>query len=465
MSARSVKALGCVMLIIGWTHAGRCFSLLGPFDTWQTTDMTYQVGPGIDIGGPQNLGEEFRFSAPTVFYAFESSFLDYFGSNGVADVQKAIKTLNDIPAYSRLSQQLTEYPLQSQRINYQAQALFLLDLKSYALHALLEQMGLAEPERYTWTLRARFIPPGAMCPRVNYAVVHRNFDPVTFEPTAYVNGTLYSYQIVETCLAPYEADAIEFQVDPLAFTYTSVAGLNTLIGGFFTGLTRDDIGGLRYMYRKSNYNTEPVPNDATVGGGSTIVIGNTDSPWTPVFGTNNLPTNVVPPTATSSNIALRAGVDKVTFVRADFDSVLGSFFVPFTNSYTSSTLVNGRSRSERVFRGVVHPDIVFAAADLGVFNPPATPVTFARTFPPAYQRSATTALNGPGTLPLGVAAPTFLTFSKIGTVRVNQGPFFIDEASAFVDFTWASFDGSTNTPVLYPSGRSIMDLEAEILRP
>jgi hypothetical protein len=278
-----------------------------------------------------------------------------------------------------------------------------------------------------------------------------------------VNGTLYSYQIVETCAAPYEADAVEFQVDPLAFSYTSVAGLNMFIGGFFTGLTRDDMGGLRYLYRKSNYNTEALPSDATVGGALALVTGG--SPWTPVFSTNNLPTNVVPPTATSSNINLRAGVDKVTFVRADFDSVLGAFFVPFTNSYNSATLVNGRQRTERVFRGIVHPDIVFAARDLGVFNPFPTAVTFARTFPPAYQNTGPGGLNGPGTLPLGVATPTTLIFNKVGTVRVNQGPFFIDEASALVDFTWASFDGSTNAPILYPSGISIMDLEAQILRP
>ena len=77
--------------------------------------------------------------------------------------------------------------------------------------------------------------------------------------------------------------------------------------------------------------------------------------------------------------------------------------------------------------------------------------------------NGTPGLNGPGTLPLPL--PTQLIFSKIGTVRINQGSFFIDEASAILDFTWASFDGSTNTPVIYPSGKSIMDLEAEILRP
>src|ERR1041385_916202 len=221
-AARGVKTIGLVLLLAGWTHTVRGFTPIGPLDTWQTPNLGYDP-----ISGPQNLGEEYRFSTPTLFYAFESSFLDYFGSNGVADVQKAIKMLNDLPAFSRLSQGLAEYPVQSQRINYQAEALLLYDLKSVALHMLVEQLGLAEAERYSWTLRARFpFPPGAPCPFYRYSVIQRNFDPVTLNPSAYVNGTLYSYFIVEFCPAADAAIAVPYQVDPLAFSYTSVAGLN-----------------------------------------------------------------------------------------------------------------------------------------------------------------------------------------------------------------------------------------------
>ena len=117
-------------------------------------------------------------------------------------------------------------------------------------------------------------------------------------------------------------------------------------------------------------------------------------------------------------------------------------------------------------RVVVHPDIVISAQDLGLGNPSAfARPAFARTFPLAYQNTGPAGLNGPGTLPLGTANATFLTFNKVGNVHRNRGAFFIDEASADQDFTWASFDGSTNAPVLYPSGTSIMDLEAQILQP
>ena len=33
----------------------------------------------------------------------------------------------------------------------------------------------------------------------NYVTVVRNFDPVTWEPTHFVNGTFYTYDIVDLC--------------------------------------------------------------------------------------------------------------------------------------------------------------------------------------------------------------------------------------------------------------------------
>src|SRR5262249_15032810 len=109
-------------------------------------------------------------------------------------------------------------------------------------------------------------------------------------------------------------------------------------------------------------------------------------------------------------------------------------------------------------RAVVQPDIVFAAEDLGVVMPVPFAVASVRNTP-AYLNTGPPGLNGPGTLP----GPVTLTFNKLGTVRVNMGPAFIDEAGASLDFTWGSFDGTTNAPIIYPSGTSIMNLEAQIL--
>ena len=45
---------------------------------------------------------------------------------------------------------------------------------------------------------------------------------------------------------------------------------------------------------------------------------------------------------------------------------------------------------------------------------------------------------------------------------MNTGPFFTDEQSAILYFTWASFDGSTNDPVVFGSS-SLTELSQEIM--
>src|SRR4051794_7001088 len=78
-------------------------------------------------------------------------FLDYFGSNGVAAVEGAIKILNDLPRASDIT--LTNFPTDAARFNYTASAANLFDLKSATLPLLLEQMGLAPPTRNIFDLR------------------------------------------------------------------------------------------------------------------------------------------------------------------------------------------------------------------------------------------------------------------------------------------------------------------------
>ena len=45
----------------------------------------------------------------------------------------------------------------------------------------------------------------------------------------------------------------------------------------------------------------------------------------------------------------------------------------------------------------------------------------------------------------------------------GQYPVFVDQAGGILNFTWASYDGTTNAPVIYPIGTSIADLENEAL--
>src|SRR3982751_575892 len=71
------------------------FALLGPRDTWQTSNLGYDPQGDLgDLGGPKNLGEEWRWTTPTITYAFDQSFIDFFGTNGVNAVEQAIFLFN-----------------------------------------------------------------------------------------------------------------------------------------------------------------------------------------------------------------------------------------------------------------------------------------------------------------------------------------------------------------------------------
>ena len=534
------------------------FSMLGPGETWQTALIGYQkwtyvtlpadnwIIQGDDFAWhPQNLGEEYRWNNPVLYYSFDQSFLDYFGSSGVAAVDAAVAVFNNLTNVSAYSADLHEVPLEESRVNYTASALHLYDLKSTVMELLIERLGLIDPERWTWCVRSQVLPPGLSCPRYDFAIIQRNFDPITWQPSRYVNGNLFTYEIQQFCPpAPQFGDAIEFLVDPEGTTYSALATAKlmlpdaTFYGWFHTGLTRDDIGGLRYLYATNNMNIEGAGSntvtfvtatnnlqllitsnltllaaqsltndDATLLGlypglvivpGSTVasysnvvttnlsiyftnntydpvgtpphlvsalfyttnvmlvytrafanVVTNsfstvgfatiidttfTFSPYAPVgsppqvgtttrtlltnivlgdfyilAGTNcgvqilsnvlttaigvtntvivaNVPTNAgsgtflasrtyinwftnhqmayYPIDCVPNTIALRQGIEKVTFVRRDFDSRLGQFISPITNNYTLTAVTNSHLFPQRVQRVVTGPDILFTAADL-----------------------------------------------------------------------------------------------------
>ncbi len=651
---RFLKKFAWAGLLVAMIQGASAFSLLGPLDSWQTLDLSYPIPPDVSdglgifdtpLGGPQNLGEEYRWNIPVLYYAVDQNFLDYFGSNGVVAIDKAMAILNSLNKVSSYSSNLTEVPLESTRVNFRASALSLLDMKSMVLHLMVEGMGLADPVRYDWTLRARVLRPGLSCPNYNYLVIMRNFDPTSWEPTAYVNGTLYTYSIIEFCPALDRADAAEHRVDPLQPFYTAVASPGIFDGSFFTGLTRDDIGGLRYLYRTNNVNLEEsgpgtqtfvtnttpqlittsnlnllaslaLTNDlATLQGlfpglqitlisnvFTTVPVTNivatfTNSPWAPagsfaevVFTTNvtltfqqlfqytfgnlftvqfttngptliplttlslssnrafvttqsisatippfappgtntfavtnittrtfltnqiggefiilppgvcdiailsTLATNVVattnvvftstntfgatnvngqffsqtvvqfftnhtfaylPVICDTTNVSFNQGIEKITFVRRDFDSLLGRFFHPITNEYVLNSITNSMIVPHRIRRVVTTPDILFTARDIvggDVANISRRDINF-------VTNNILPFLNGPGL----IEPVKTIIFQKVGPVFLNRGPFFLDEPGGQLVFLWGSFDGTTNAPVVYPSGRSIMDYENEIL--
>jgi hypothetical protein len=285
---RNIKSLsGFSLFLVIAVSAVFAYTPIGPIgnggDSWEVP--TIGCGLTSDIGAPKNLGEEYRLDVPNLVYASDQTFISYFGLAGLTNIDLAAGLLNQITNVDSYSPSLSEIPQQSQQINYSAQSLGLTDLKSMALGGLVEHIGLASPDRYAWTLHDRYLPPGITCPvGVEYLVVQRNFDVLNtplnqIQYSPYVNGTLYSYQIVENCTGPNpQAVSYPYLDDPLASTFTPVAsfigwgvyihgvlravpGLNN--GGFYTGLSQDDVAGLRHLYSTNNIVYE---NPASSGG-------------------------------------------------------------------------------------------------------------------------------------------------------------------------------------------------------
>lgn len=304
---------GWALILFAGASSAWGFALGGPLkpkggDAWQVPAIGYDLGG--DVSSPRNIGEEYRRNTPILYYAYAASFSSYFGSNGEAAVDQAITIMNTISNVDSYSSGLYEEPLNSQIKDYTAETLGLTDLKSFTLPILLEQIGLAEPERYVWTLHDRYLPSGGKCPIDElYTVVQRNFDPVTSSPqqlqySPYINGTLYSYYIAEACTGPNPlAVTIPFSPDPYASTYTAVAGLGvglgseTIVtngpwiaiglGGVYQGLTRDDVAGMRYLYSRTNVLYESAASGATMYSITT----NTSVSLFPALNTSNVLTS------------------------------------------------------------------------------------------------------------------------------------------------------------------------------
>jgi hypothetical protein len=453
----------------------QAFSFLGPFKSWQTVDLGYAPNFG-DIGGPMLPSETYRWNTPVIYYAYDRSFIEYFGQAGIDAIEGAISMLNSVPAASAMSADLSEFPLNTRQVNYEAQALNLFDLRSSALSTILEEMGLANPERWVWTLRSRVVLPDTS---IQYAVVKYNYDPITYLPSSYVNGALYTYEVWELAnptmgiagevkigdlrTAGYTSVAggsgfgreqlVQFEQDPDTGNLVSAGG-GALFGQYFFGLTRDDVAGLRRLYGWNNLATESLlPNvDATAGGA-----------WTGSGSTNGVGTNATGTVTTTNTVppAIRPGVDKVRFQRVSYDSVIGQNFNPFLSRYTDYYITNSTLRSRTVGRLVTQPDLLFVAKDLGV-DAAGIPFRVERTTTASWTNNA--ALNGHDTgigVPGGGASPdrggpgvinpsVTIAFSDAYPYWQNLNPGFVSEGTAFTPIVWGSFDGTTNAPVVYP---------------
>jgi hypothetical protein len=276
----------------------------------------------------------------------------------------------------------------------------------------------------------------------------RNLDPITYNPSTYVNGVNYTYNIQDGCASGITiADAMEQPVDEpgalLSSSSTAVATQEALqLGGFYLGLTRDDFGGLRYLYRQNVYNNETLPPGCYASTNGSF------SQFSAASGTNTL-------VAGWSGIV--GGVEKITFVKVAYDSYVGNSFPTNVEQYTLNILTNFHQQKLAVWRTNTAPDIIFTAANLlGAGNSEDQPFTNSMSFiaPPVAP------INGSTAVPNVISPTNVVVFNNVGPIYYNINPTFVSGTAFFLYpyFQFGSFDGSTNAPIVFPNTANLAGL-------
>jgi len=247
---------------------------------------------------------------------------------------------------------------------------------------------------------------------------------------------------------------------PHTSTTSVTRSTNEVVGEFYIlppSLCSIAILGLQATFTNSYTNVVSSTSNAPVG--ST----NTQSYTQAIvnYSTNHAFT-YYPVECPTVNTNLRQGIDHFTFVRANYDSLIGQFFQPITNIYSQILVTNSHPFTARLQRVVNRPDFLFMATDMANRTTATRSVT-AGNFNDANKIAG---FAGPGNIEPGNMT---ITFNSVGpflenftysTNFINNG---LSEFEASYYPVWGSFDGSTNAPVVYPSGTSIASLEAQIL--
>jgi len=453
-----VLSLGMLAARLAFAWSGT-----GPLLGFQTGALDYGAArpyypfpAGGELGGPQSFNVCARLNVGVITYAYDETFLEYFGPAGVAAVDAAMNVFNALPKMTD-STSLAGYLTQgNQRLNYTAQALQLMDLKSATMGLIIERMGLLG-ETHVYDLISR-VPasPG----QYQYTMIMRNFDPDTSLPSPYVNGHLYGFQIYDDGTT---ADAIEDGLDAtvLPLAATAVATRESLnLGGYYLGLTRDDVGGLRALYKRSRFENE------TLDGSCYVSSNYFTSPWSPTITTNaataagtvttgvggTVTTTTTTTTATTAGFTgILGGVGKITFAKVEYNSGIGNTFGTNVCEFTIPMLTNGVISNMVVFRTNTAPDLIFAAADLNTYAYPlVTPLyTRAMTFtaPPADPAGGLI----PSTIVenAGVGAGLVITFNSAGPVYYNLYPTTLAQDGFVQTWNWGSYSSGTNV-IVYP---------------
>ena len=395
----TVLRLFCCMFALSNSDSASAFSLRGPAPDWREKEGVYSANYE---DGVMNLGEEYRWNIPVITYAFAPDFVDYFGTRGLEEVEKAIATINALPSPDELV--VEDYKQYGTRVNPKATALGLSDLKSWTLRGILHQIGMADSQNSIFVFRDGVIDGGDD----RYTVIKRNFDPKTFQPSSVMNGNLHTYEILEDPILP--ASIHVYSVDPLLLSSPATTTLRS--GQYFDTFTQDDIGALRFLYSPDNINTESLSDDVEAANPGEIII----------------------------RTARRPGIGLPHFSRVEWDPSDENFTITLPE-YTDTFYRDGELLSQQVRRVIHKPDLIFSARDLGAGVP------FSISSPNRWKNNSIAhggaQADGPGTI-----SAAEITFSKLGSFFSNGGVNLTQPS--LPDWQWAAFDGGTNAPFIFP---------------
>jgi len=257
-----------------------------------------------DLGGPKHIKEFYRWNTPHLVYGFDREFVRFFGEEGILAVNDAMRVLNDFfqpqdGQYSGVSElDLMRHGFggnySTYWLNVTAKNENLMDIKSLVLGMMVNYLGLGNPYRHMFSTTNAWYADPLNAGSVVFGTTLKNFDPITLQPTDWVNGDQYAYRLIHNQVpgflpdptanagagnvAGVTLDMEEYTNSDTVNTYSAVSaivdafygntdlvwtrvpsrygfgiyydGLNAMGGSYKPrhALTYDDAGGLKYMY-------------------------------------------------------------------------------------------------------------------------------------------------------------------------------------------------------------------------
>ena len=322
-----MKHVITIIMTLAITASSHAFVLMGPTPDQDEYTLNTGNAPNFVQIGSSNVGRDrymgtpkhrtrfFRLSTPYLTYGYDTSFVRFFGQEGIAAIDDAMRVVNDLfepedGSYNGVSSLNLNNGgfganFATYWLNVTASNESLIDMKSVTLGYMVNMLGLGNPHRYGFTA---YELDNNMTAGLGTAIIrtkNNNYDPI--DPintglTDTINGVQYSYRLVHnqpsglnlstfTAWNTLNIDMEEYTADSDGNEFSAVAGILDAFygatdiawvsppsqfnygvyydrlnasGGIFQprhALTLDDAGGLKYLYGTNTLAMEYNPHN------------------------------------------------------------------------------------------------------------------------------------------------------------------------------------------------------------